>query len=180
MSKKVLRIIVPLIMLIGIGGIYVSGNLSEKSEVSQSAETGANENNAFALNVSSVDTAAMKEVQLPIIIDFGADSCVPCIEMAPVLVKVNEEMQNKALIKFVDVWKHPNAANGFPIQVIPTQVFFDGEGKAYNPSEELIASALIKFTKYADKTSGEHLFTVHQGGLTEEEMRAILKDMGVE
>ncbi|OLN32939.1 Thioredoxin [Desulfosporosinus metallidurans] len=39
-------------------------------------------------------------------IDFGADSCVPCKEMAPVLKKLNTEMQGKAIVKFVDVWKN--------------------------------------------------------------------------
>lgn len=32
---------------------------------------------------------------------------------------------------------------------------------------------------YTYKETGEHAFTVHQGGLTEDQMRAILADMGV-
>ncbi len=47
----------------------------------------------------------------PIIIDFGADSCIPCKEMAPVLKKLNEEWQGKVIVKFVDVWKYPDAAD---------------------------------------------------------------------
>jgi thioredoxin 1 len=33
---------------------------------------------------------------------------------------------------------------------------------------------------YSYKDTGEHAFTVHQGGLTEQQMRAILDDMGVD
>lgn len=36
------------------------------------------------------------------------------------------------------------------------------------------------FKLYSDQESGEHIFTVHEGGLTEEQMRLILAEMGVE
>jgi thioredoxin 1 len=95
--------------------------------------------------------------------------------MAPVLETMNAEMQGKAIIKFVDVWKHAEAADGFPIQVIPTQVLINTDGTPYVPSDDIE----VEFTMYSYKETGEHAFTVHQGGLTEEQMRAILEDMGV-
>ena len=127
------------------------------------------------LEATSIDLDALKEYNLPIIIDFGADSCNPCKEMAPVLKTLNAEMQGKAIIKFVDVWKNGDAANDFPIQVIPTQVLFNADGMPYVPSDDIG----IKFDLYSFKDTGEHAFTVHQGGLTEDQMRAILADMGV-
>lgn len=84
-------------------------------------------------------------------------------------------MQGKAIIKFVDVWKNGDAVKDFPIQVIPTQVFINADGKPYLPSDDIE----IKFDMYSKKDTGEHAFTVHRGGLTEEQMRAILVDMGV-
>jgi thioredoxin 1 len=95
--------------------------------------------------------------------------------MAPVLQIMNAETQGKAIIKFVDVWKHAEAADGFPIQVIPTQIFIKADGTPYEPSEDIE----VEFTMYTYKETGEHAFTVHQGGLTEDQMRAILADMGV-
>ena len=126
-------------------------------------------------SIPDPDLEALTSYGLPIIIDFGADSCVPCKEMAPVLKTMNAEMQRKAIIKFVDVWKHGEAADEFPIQVIPTQVFINADGTPYVPSEDIE----IEFTMYSTKDTNEHVFTVHQGGLTEEQMRAILADMGV-
>ena len=38
----------------------------------------------------------------------------------------------------------------------------------------------IEFLMYSHRETGEHVFTVHQGGLTEEQMRMIRKEMGVE
>ncbi|KXL52845.1 thioredoxin C-1 [Anaerotignum neopropionicum] len=129
----------------------------------------------FALEATSIDLDILKEYNLPIIIDFGADSCIPCKEMAPVLKTLNAEMQGKAIIKFVDVWKNGDAAKDFPIQVIPTQVFINDDGTPYVPRDDME----IKFDMYTYSDTGEHAFTVHQGGLTEAEMRAILIDMGV-
>ena len=66
---------------------------------------------------------------------------------------------------------------GFPVQVIPTQFFIHPDGTPYEPSDEVAIQ--IPFTHYTNKDSGEAVFTVHQGGLTEEQMLLILKDMGV-
>jgi thioredoxin 1 len=95
--------------------------------------------------------------------------------MAPVLKTLNAEKQGEAIIKFVDVWKNGDAARDFPVQVIPTQVFINADGTPYVPSDDIE----IKFTMYSKKDTDEHVFTVHQGGLTENQMRAILADMGV-
>ena len=97
--------------------------------------------------------------------------------MAPVLEKMNEEMQGKAFVKFVDVWKYPEAAENVPVQVIPTQILFNSDGTPFVPSDELAQE--IPFDMYHSKDTGEHVFTVHQGGISEEEMRLILTEMGV-
>ena len=110
-------------------------------------------------------------------IDFGSDECVPCKEMAPVLEKANGESQGKALVKFVDVWDNPSAANGFPVQVIPTQVFFDADGSPYVPSEGLPEKLGLELLAYEDK-EGTHVFTAHQGALNNEQLGGILADMG--
>ena len=134
------------------------------------------DNEDFILETTIIDLENLTSYGIPIIIDFGADSCIPCKEMAPVLETLNEEMQGIAIIKFVDVWKNVNAAADFPIQVIPTQVFINADGKPYLPGEDID----IEFLMFKNRATDELVFTVHQGGLTEEQMRAILKDMEVE
>lgn len=62
-------------------------------------------------------------------IDLGADQCVPCKMMAPVLEKLKKEYENKAAIVFIDVWKHKEPIQRFGIRAIPTQIFFDPGGK---------------------------------------------------
>ncbi len=178
MSKKRLaQILVPLFMLVSVAGIWITQN-TNTAEQSQNAEDTNLENTDFDLNAQSIDLETLYTHELPIIIDFGADECVPCVEMAPVLQTLNANLQGQAIIKFVDVWKNPDAADGFPLQVIPTQVIINADGTPYLPSEELAEE--IGFTMYERKQTGEHVYTVHQGGLTEEQMLAILADMGVE
>lgn len=155
-----------------IAGIFIFKVINKENTVAP------NTTDTIPLAVQSVDLEKLKEYKQPIVIDFGADSCIPCKEMAPVLKNLNEEWQGKAVVQFVDVWKYGEAAENFPVQVIPTQVFYTADGKPFTPSETL--SKEIEFTMYSHKETNEHLFTVHQGGLTEEQMRKIFAEMGVE
>ena len=179
------RILVPVLIVAVIVGIWIFKTVSEKPieepSISQSETNFPSnlEGADFSLNITKqIDFEALSEYGLPVIADYGADSCIPCKQMAPVLKKLNAEMQGKAFIKFVDVWQYYDAAANVPVQVIPTQVFFNADGTPFVPSDALAKE--IQFDMYSDKTTGEHTFTVHQGGLTEEQMRAILKEMGVE
>ena len=136
------------------------------------------QNADFSLNATEqIDFAARSEYGLPIIVDYGSDSCIPCKKMAPVLVKLNAEMRGKAFIKFVDVWEHYEAAGNVPLQMIPTQFFVNADGTPFIPSDALAAEIVFKM-EYDQ--SGNHAFTSHTGGLTEEQMRMILKEMGVQ
>jgi thioredoxin 1 len=62
-------------------------------------------------------------------IDLGADQCVPCKMMAPILTKLQQEYKDRAAIVFIDVWKNREPAQRFGIRAIPTQIFFDAGGK---------------------------------------------------
>ena len=173
-KRKLIRIIVPLFIVIVIAGIWFFKN----SNLGSADSVTPNNSEDFVLEIEDIDLDALAAYGLPIIIDFGSDSCIPCKEMAPVLETMNAETQGKAIIKFVDVWKHAEAADGFPIQVIPTQVLINADGTPYAPSE-VMGDSGIEFSMYSYKETREHAFTVHQGGLTEDQMRAILTDMGV-
>jgi thioredoxin 1 len=63
------------------------------------------------------------------LVDVGANACIPCKMMAPILEKLEKVYQGKAAVVFVDVWKNPAGAEPFKIRVIPTQIFYDKKGK---------------------------------------------------
>jgi len=166
--RSVHKIIVPILIIVVILGVFI---LKSNQEKPMAANTGE-----FALEATAIDLEQLKSYGLPIVIDFGADSCIPCKEMAPVLKKLNQEMQGKAVVKFVDVWKNKYAADDFPVQVIPTQFFFDKDGKPFAPRD----AEAMQMMLYSAKDTNKHVYTAHQGGLTEEQLRAVLKEMGVE
>jgi len=167
--KSVLKIIVPILIIGVILGIFILKSNQEKPLAA--ANTGD-----FALETTAIDLEQLKSHGLPIVIDFGADSCVPCKEMAPVLKKLNQEMKGKAIVKFVDVWKNKTAADDFPVQVIPTQFYFDKDGNPFVPKD----ADAMQMMLYSTKDTNKHVYTAHQGGMTEGQLRAVLKEMGVE
>ncbi|MDW2800175.1 thioredoxin family protein [Clostridium boliviensis] len=185
------KILIVILALVVVAGIYVYKKSeedklnnqktaqmdSENANEESTDEESTNEENSL-LEISSVDLDEIKSYGLPFVIDFGSDSCIPCKEMAPVLETLHEEFQGKAIVHFVDVWKNTTAANNFPVSVIPTQVFFTAAGTPYVPSDELAQE--IEFTMYRSKDTNKHVFTVHQGGITEVQMRKIFAEMGVE
>jgi thioredoxin 1 len=169
-KRRTIKIIVPILILCAVFGIWlIKGSEKDLENVSLNPD--------FDLNVTEkIDLDELKAYGLPIIIDFGADSCLPCKEMAPVLKELNEELQGKAIIKFVDVWKNPDFAEDYPIRAIPTQVFFDAKGDPYTPQNP----EAFKMNMYTMRDSEEHVLTTHEGGLTKDDLLAILKEMGME
>lgn len=67
-------------------------------------------------------------VALPRMIDLGADKCVPCKMMAPILEELKTEYEGRMVIEFIDVWKNPSAGAQYGIKLIPTQIFYAADG----------------------------------------------------
>lgn len=72
-------------------------------------------------------TAALQ--QLPRLVDVGADKCIPCIKMAPILDQLREDFRGEMEVNFVDVWKKREEAARYGVQMIPTQIFYAADGK---------------------------------------------------
>ena len=66
---------------------------------------------------------------LPKMLDLGAGKCIPCKMMAPILAELKQEYAGRMNVEFIDVWKNEAAGQAHKIEMIPTQIFFDAEGK---------------------------------------------------
>lgn len=66
---------------------------------------------------------------LPRMIDLGAGKCLACQKMKPVLEEATARFAGKAEIVFIDVWTDRAAGSQYGIRMIPTQIFFDADGK---------------------------------------------------
>lgn len=85
------------------------------------------------MTVTSAGTTE-QGAQIPVpgmvtMVDLGAKKCIPCKMMAPIMEDLEKEYQDRAAIVFIDVWVHPDAGKKFGIRAIPTQIFYDAEGK---------------------------------------------------
>ncbi|MFH1069169.1 MAG: thioredoxin family protein [Candidatus Glassbacteria bacterium] len=68
-------------------------------------------------------------VGLPRLVDLGADQCIPCKLMAPILEELKEEYKGRLEVTFIDVWKDPLPGRQYGIRAIPTQIFYGPDGK---------------------------------------------------
>lgn len=66
---------------------------------------------------------------LPTIAEFGAKTCASCREMEVILDSVARKTAGRAHVLIIDISKDVEAAKIFRIQLMPTQVFFDAQGR---------------------------------------------------
>jgi len=66
---------------------------------------------------------------LPRLVDVGAEACIPCKLMAPILEELRQEYAGRLEVIFIDVWKNPGAGSVYRVYAIPTQIFYDAAGR---------------------------------------------------
>ncbi|MGE4421980.1 MAG: thioredoxin family protein [Pseudodesulfovibrio sp.] len=102
--------------------------------VSASLGACSDETTAPGKKVSASDLISGAPQELPIpgmvtMVDIGAHSCIPCKMMTPIIEDLSREYEGRAAIAFIDVWEHQEEANKYGISSIPTQIFYDAQGK---------------------------------------------------
>lgn len=66
----------------------------------------------------------------PVVIDFWATWCVPCIKLGPVVEELAEKYGDKAVIGKLNIDENDEVAGTYRVRNIPTVLFFkDGELK---------------------------------------------------
>lgn len=80
---------------------------------------------------TAVTAKAKQTLKLPTFIDLGAEKCMACKMMTPIIAALHKEYKDILNVKFIDVWKKANVAvaKKYKIRYIPTQIFRDKDGK---------------------------------------------------
>jgi len=88
----------------------------------------ANSNMAAALPVVTERTFEQDVLmsELPVLLEFSAEWCGPCKQMAPDLLALARELEGKAKVVTLDIDKSPNIPRQMGVQSVPTFVVFHG------------------------------------------------------
>ncbi len=78
---------------------------------------------------SQVTTVPSVAAKLPRLVDLGAGKCIPCKMMKPILDELKRDYASQFKTEFIDVWENPDEGKKYGIEMIPTQIFYDAEGK---------------------------------------------------
>ena len=98
-----------------------------------------------AKEIMAAEAVSPQSAVLPRLVDLGADKCIPCKMMAPILEELNTAYAGQFEVEFIDVWKNPGAGESFAIRSIPTQIFYDAQGQelfrheGFYPKEDILA-----------------------------------------
>ncbi len=97
-------------------------------------------------------TEAVSPDKLPVkglvnLVDLGAGQCIPCRMMAPILSDLAKKYRGKAVVAFIDIRFHRQAVRRFGIRIIPTQIFYDRNGRE-----------VFRHEGYMNKAAIEHVF----------------------
>lgn len=125
-----LIIVASLVALIAVAVALKERGSSESSPASghsdpfAAAAAPAKNSDPTATTATAITTA-----RLPRLVDLGAEKCIPCKMMAPILADLQRDYASHFTTEFIDVWKNPEAGKSYGVEMIPTQIFYDAEGE---------------------------------------------------
>ena len=98
-------------------------------------------NKPIVVDDSNFDQTVL-QAETPVLVDFWAPWCRPCLMVAPILDELVEEYNGRVHIARLDVDQNPRTAAKYSIMAIPTMLIFN-KGKpvsnivGFRPKEEL-------------------------------------------
>lgn len=127
--NKIGKIVIVAVLVLAVAVVFAvkqKGKEDTKTDVSLNTASAAPQ---AKTNISKQSKDAQKSNALPRLVDLGADKCIPCKMMAPILEQLKDEYAGRLKVEFIDVWENPKAGGEYGIKLIPTQIFYDASGK---------------------------------------------------
>ena len=81
----------------------------------------------MALQVTDSDfQKVVLEAEKPVLVDFWAEWCQPCVMLGPIIEQLSKDYDGKAVVAKLDVDNNPISAAEYGIRSIPTVLVFKG------------------------------------------------------
>lgn len=100
------------------------------------------------LNADNFENEVL-ESDMPVIVDFYADWCMPCKVMAPVVNEIEKKYINSIKMGKINIDENPMVALDYRVLSIPTLLFIK-DGKVLGRLEEAVTKNVVetKIKKY--------------------------------
>ena len=66
------------------------------------------------------------QAQMPVLVDFWAEWCGPCKQIAPALEQIAEELAGQVTVAKVNIEESPSTPSRYGVRGIPTMMLFRG------------------------------------------------------
>lgn len=93
--------------------------------ISASCKKSNTENKTHSSGINNSDSTKFK-IEF---VELGSVNCIPCKKMQPVMKNIETKYKGLVKVTFHDVWKDTKKSEEYGIDLIPTQVFKDANGK---------------------------------------------------
>ena len=114
-------------MMLRLSSLIVAVALSAGASGGALAATPGAEVPIPALSPAELDSALKAGV--PLIVEFGGATCIPCMHMQPVLRSLQARLGTRARVSNFWIQPNPEVARQHRIMVMPTQIIFDAKGR---------------------------------------------------
>jgi thioredoxin 2 len=100
-----------------------------------------------------VDSAGLRRLiehsEQPVLVDFWAPWCGPCVSMAPQLKAATARLEPQVRVVKVDIQAHQDVGSSHRVQSIPTLALFHGGREVARNQGAIGAAEIVRFTAEA-------------------------------
>jgi thioredoxin 1 len=118
-----------ILIVVALGAAVAGAVILKKSKTPSEPDGSAAAPAASAEAGGEAKAAPASNAKLPRMVDLGAGKCIPCKMMKPILDDLRANYADRFTTEFIDVWENPDAGKPYGIEMIPTQIFYNAEGK---------------------------------------------------